>query len=244
MANIAKTPALIFPKYMFHNPQNLLTEFDECFRLLTVEEIAILTDKESARTALGIGLLVKLAPQYYSQAACRWVPVDVTGKPGLSEALTYRTAAPELEAIPTSEPGFDLDTLAAASGDFVESWNFLAAYHHSLMVSKGFWKGESEVIRTLRQGGREDLVAVALAAFDGQKIALQTSEASEALEGLRVGNGPDDKVPEFLSSEAEFADVLLRLMDHAHKRGWNVAGALIAKMQMNATREAMHGKSF
>jgi hypothetical protein len=33
-------------------------------------------------------------------------------------------------------------------------------------------------------------------------------------------------------------------MDHAHKRGWNVAEALVVKMHMNATRAAMHGKAF
>jgi NTP pyrophosphatase (non-canonical NTP hydrolase) len=231
---------------MKHNPQNFTPEQfggPDGFRLLSVEEAAVLTDRLSAKTPTGRALMDKLKPQHYWESACRWCD-PIANTITLQETFTWRTSAPELEAIPTIEPGFDPDTLQAASFDFVESWNYLAAYHHQLMVGKGFWKGETDVLATLTAAGREDLVAVALAAFDGQKIALQTSEASEALEGLRVGNGPDDKVPEFLSSEAEFADVLLRLMDHAHKRGWKVGEALIAKMHMNATRAAMHGKSF
>lgn len=232
---------------MNHNPQNFDYEQLDApngFRLLTVEEAAVLTDRLSAKTPTGRTLFAKLAVQYYSESACRWMPVDGSTIVTLSEATTYRTEAPELSPLSTIATEFDPAQLEAASGDFVESWNFIAAFHHQLMVAKGFWKGEAEVMEALEASGRGDLIPVALAAFDGQKIALQTSEASEALEGLRVGNGPDDKVPEFLSSEAEFADVLLRLMDHAHKRGWNVAGALIAKMHMNATRANMHGKSF
>jgi hypothetical protein len=113
------------------------------------------------------------------------MPVDANGRPEISEALTYRTQAPEPEeapTIPTMGEEFNPALLADASGDFVEAWNYLAAYHHQLMLAKGFWNGEHAVVETLEAAGRTDLVAVAIAAFDGQKIALQTSEASEAWE--------------------------------------------------------------
>ena len=227
-----------------HNPQNRTPEEfggDEGWRLLTHEEAAILTDRLSAKTALGRAVLTRLAPQFWSQSACRWVAVDIgETNPTLSEVLTYRTQSPPLPpTIPVECPNpTDLD---AACGDFVESWRFLAAFHHSIMIEKGFWQGEETLDQFLRDNGRDDLAEIAKAAFDGQKIALQGSELAEALEGIRHGNGPDDKVPQFNAAEAEFADVMLRLMDHAHKRGWDIAAALVAKMKMNATRAAMHG---
>lgn len=76
---------------------------------------------------------------------------------------------------------------------------------------------------------------------DGELIALMHSELSEALEGLRHGNPPDDKIPEFTNVEAELADTIIRIMDFAEARGHRVAEAIVAKAAMNMTRERMHG---
>ena len=67
------------------------------------------------------------------------------------------------------------------------------------------------------------------------------SELSEALEALRNGNPPDDKIPQFTGAEAELADVIIRVMDYAEARGFNVAQALVAKVEYNKTRPRMHG---
>ncbi len=100
------------------------------------------------------------------------------------------------------------------------------AMAHANSVNKGFWE-TPDTIDT-----------------DGSKINLMHAELSEATEGLRAGNPPDDKIPEFSSAEAELADCVIRIMDLAQRRGWRIGDAIIAKMAFNATRPHKHGKIF
>lgn len=79
---------------------------------------------------------------------------------------------------------------------------------------------------------------------DAEMIALCHSELSEALEALRQGNPPDDKIPEFSGAEAELADCLIRIFDMCHGRGWRLAEAVLTKMEYNAGRPYRHGKTF
>lgn len=108
---------------------------------------------------------------------------------------------------------------------FVRGWISTAADVHHVAKSKGFW--EDGVERN-----------------NGEMLCLIHSEISEALEALRHGNPPDDKVPEFTGVETELADAVIRIMDLAHARGWRVAQAIEAKMKFNAGRPYKHGKEF
>lgn len=103
---------------------------------------------------------------------------------------------------------------------FVEHFSFIAEEVGRVARSKGWWDKDRN---------------------DGELIALMHSELSEALEALRHGNPPDDKIPEFTGVEGELADVIIRIMDFAANKKHRVAEALIAKIRFNQSREFMHG---
>jgi NTP pyrophosphatase (non-canonical NTP hydrolase) len=44
--------------------------------------------------------------------------------------------------------------------------------------------------------------------------------------------------------EEELADVVIRIMDYAFGHDFDVAGAILAKIEYNKSREFMHGKAF
>jgi NTP pyrophosphatase (non-canonical NTP hydrolase) len=78
-------------------------------------------------------------------------------------------------------------------------------------------------------------------AGEGPAIANMHAELSEAWEWIRKRNPKSDHIPEFSGVEEEFADVIIRIMDTAEKRGYDISGAIVAKMKFNETRPHRHG---
>jgi NTP pyrophosphatase (non-canonical NTP hydrolase) len=134
---------------------------------------------------------------------------------------TYPT--PDTQEIERKTPRPLGDVVAQVSAKFLFAFPYIQSLCHKIAVSKGFWESDRG---------------------DGEAIALMHSELSELLEGVRHGNPPSDHIPEYSSAEEELADLFIRGMDLAEKRGWRVDQAIIAKMLFNANRPYKHGKAF
>ena len=69
----------------------------------------------------------------------------------------------------------------------------------------------------------------------GEKLMLIVTEVGEAMEGHRKLL-MDDHLPDRTMLEVELADVVIRVFDLAGGIGLDIAGAIAAKLQYNATR--------
>jgi NTP pyrophosphatase (non-canonical NTP hydrolase) len=75
----------------------------------------------------------------------------------------------------------------------------------------------------------------------GEVLMLMVTELAEAMEAYRRGNPESEKIPGFSKMEEELADVVIRLLDYAGGEGFDIEGALVAKMAYNETRPYRHG---
>ena len=131
--------------------------------------------------------------------------------------------------------------------EFITAFKAIQKEVHQTAREKGWWRQRDAVTEKVcnyeleNRTGLQDY-AFAVLQTDLACAGLIITEIAEAMEGIRHGNPPDDKIPDFSSMEAEYADAIIRIMDHAEKRGWRIAEAIEAKMAMNKTRPPMHGK--
>lgn len=70
---------------------------------------------------------------------------------------------------------------------------------------------------------------------DGVRIALMHSELSEALEGLRK-DIYDDHLKDRKMVEVELADTIIRILDFAGLKGYDLGGAMVDKLIYNQNR--------
>ena len=104
--------------------------------------------------------------------------------------------------------------------NFIECGRTMQHAVHQNAKDHGWWEGERS---------------------DGELIALQHSELSEALEAMRKGNPDSVKIPGHCHAVEELADTVIRIMDHCEARGWNLFKAIAAKHEFNKGREYKHG---
>lgn len=102
-----------------------------------------------------------------------------------------------------------------------------AKFIHERMVSKGFWSH-------ITLGAPEDGPTMINPSIWAEKLALIHSEVSEVLEARRDGD-------EALEEE-ECADIIIRVLDYAAARGFEMDKAVDAKMRANAERPHQHGR--
>lgn len=142
----------------------------------------------------------------------------------------------------------------ATETGFVTFFNTIAKGVHKTATDKGWWKERNSLVEAARAHGGDELAYFAQGVLKASMTALEHSELSESLEGVRKSSGepddagdwvdnplPDDKIPEYTMEEAELADTIIRIMDKSAKYNLRVAEALVAKIQMNKTREYKHG---
>ncbi|MEA3356607.1 MAG: MazG nucleotide pyrophosphohydrolase domain-containing protein [Candidatus Bipolaricaulota bacterium] len=75
----------------------------------------------------------------------------------------------------------------------------------------------------------------------GEVLMLMVTELAEAMEAYREGDPESKKIQGYSRLEEELADVLIRLLDFAGGKGFDIEGAVAAKMVYNETRSYRHG---
>lgn len=119
----------------------------------------------------------------------------------------------------------DIKEVLVDGDEFILNISKMSDYIHRWAVGKGFWE----------QGDKRN---------EAELIMLMVTELAEACEGIRQGNNPSEHISEFSAAEEEFADTVIRIMDHCAAKGYRLGEAILAKMAFNETRPYKHGKMF
>lgn len=147
----------------------------------------------------------------------------------------------------TNQTNMNEHTEQIQNNDFILHFKRVMEEVHKTAIKKGWWKKRETMVSVARHAEIDNEFkngGLTKFAIDSNAIvclALAVTEISEAIEAIRNHNPPDDKIPKFSGAEAECADAVIRIMDVCQAYGWDLPGAIVAKMEMNKGREHMHG---
>lgn len=105
--------------------------------------------------------------------------------------------------------------------EFINSVRFFMDKIHESAIKKGHWDDWVDITKSL---------------------CWIHSEVSEAFTAWQHGDKPSSKIPEFSTIEEELADVFIIMADACQANRFDLAGAIVAKVAYNTTREYKHGK--
>lgn len=120
--------------------------------------------------------------------------------------------------------------------------NHLCQGAHEMARSKGFHDLYDYIDRLGWSKISPDMQAKLTDAADQAQLARIMSEVGEAVEALRHGNPPAEKIEGHTHVEEELADTLIRIFDYCGAKGYRLGDAVMKKMAYNASRPHMHGK--
>ena len=107
--------------------------------------------------------------------------------------------------------------------DFISDVQNISELIHEWAKEKGFWDKPLN---------------------DGEKLCLIHSEVTETLEAVRQKEIPPSICGLKNLAEEECGDIVIRVLDYAEAKGYNIGKAVIEKMKYNESREYKHGKKF
>lgn len=123
---------------------------------------------------------------------------------------------------------------------FAELTTYMADVAHCAAKEKGFYAPYESIQFAAEFGISAERLAVQL---DQACLARVMSEVGEAVEALRHGNPPAEKIHGHTHEEEELADTFIRLLDYCGHKGYDIGAAIIKKMAYNEGRPFLHGKN-